>query len=319
MGNPVRCTMVPMERLDVETVLRWFDAVPTASRGLPPYLSGPLSAAELQVLDAGRRAVVAALADDEPDIPRAVPVSEDAANWLADYLTAFAAGLADARRSEGAEPGAASPLHVVAGLITGAAAVAGRPGGQPYARTVDRGEFGSAAEYPSASEAAHRLGAAAADEAVSGASLDRVTREAQAAAPTSWEPTQPADHARVADLLRRRLLMRLITALATVTGPTRPAVALPAAAPGWHRACVDVPGDHIGEPMLAEITFLTVDDAGAADLADVLREAGVAFGTYSEEGSLGFHIHAGDPGAVITEIFSLVVPFDLRISHLPER
>ena len=197
--------MVPMERLDVETVLRWFDAVPTATRGLPPYLTGPLSAAELQVLEAGRRAVVAALDGVEPDIPpRAVPASEDAANWLADYLTAFAAGLADARRSEGAEPGAASPLHVVAGLITGAAAVAGRPAAQPYVRTAERGEFGRTAQYPSASEAAYRLGAAAADEAVSGASLDRVTREAQAAAPTSWEPAQPADHALAADLLRRR-------------------------------------------------------------------------------------------------------------------
>jgi hypothetical protein len=308
-----------MESLDVETVQRWFDAVPSADRGLPHYLDGPLSATELRVLDAGRRVVVAAMGDGPLSALR-VPdsSSEDAADWLATYLAAFAAGLADARRAEGAPAGQASPLHVVAGLITGAAAVAGRPATRPLP-SAGPDESGRGHLFPSASEAAHQLGAAAADEAVSGAPLDRVTRAAQAATPRTWEPSPPKNPARITDLHRRRLLCRLITALATTTASATPTVQLPADAPGWRPECVGTPAEHAGEPLLAEITFLTADEAGAADLEQVLRASGVPFGTYSNGGSLGFHIHAEQPGAVVSEIFSLVLPFDLSISRLPDR
>ncbi len=102
--------------------------------------------------------------------------------------------------------------------------------------------------------------------------------------------------------------------MATVPAP--PTVDLPKDAPGWRPECVGTPGGHPGQPFLAEITFLTADEAGAADLAEVLRASGVPFGTYCDSGSLGFHIHTAQPGAVVSEIFSLVVPFDLGISRL---
>ena len=86
----------------------------------------------------------------------------------------------------------------------------------------------------------------------------------------------------------------------------------PVGAPNVSARRADTPG----EPFLAEITFLTADEAGAADLAEVLRASGVPFGTYCDSGSLGFHIHTAQPGAVVSEIFSLVVPFDLGISRL---
>jgi hypothetical protein len=304
--------------LDVETVQRWFDAVPSADRGLPHYLDGALSAAELQVLDAGRRAVVAAMGDGPATLRLPDYSSEDAADWLATYLAAFAAGLADARRAENAPAGHASPLHLVAGLITGAAAVAARPATQPWVQPVEPDARGSTHLFASASEAAHQLGAAAADEAVSGAPLDRVTRAAHAATPRTWEPSPPQSPALTADLQRRRLLWRLITALAVATAPVAPTVELPADAPGWRPECVATPTEHAGEPLLAEITFLTADEPGAVDLAQVLRASGLPFGTYSSGGSLGFHIHAEQPGAVVSEIFSLVLPFDLRISRLAD-
>ena len=309
-----------MESLDVATVQRWFDAVPSADRGLPLYLAGPLSAAELRVLDAGRRAVTAAMSDG-PTPTTLFPddSAEDAADWLATYLVAFAAGLADARRAEGAPPGHASPLHVVAGLITGAAAVAGRPATQPWVHFVEPDELDRGYSGPSASDAAHQLGAAAADEAVSGAPLERVTRAAQAATPRTFQPSAPEDPARTTDLHRCGLLVRLINALTTATVPPPATVQLPSNAPGWRPACVGTPGEHAGEPLLAEITFLTADEAGAADLAQELRASGVPFGTFCIGGSLGFHIHTEQPGAVVSEIFSLVLPFDLSIARLPDR
>jgi hypothetical protein len=197
--------------------------------------------------------------------------------------------------------------------------VAGRPGAEEFVTFADQDgrQDRTAAYFPSAAAAAHQVGAAAADEAVNGMGLARVTRAAAHAAPGSWSVGPSDDPAERIDQQRARLLVMLVAALAIATSPAAPDVALAADAPGWHPTCAEHPEQHAGNPLLAEITFLTADDAGATALVEHLQDRDIAFGTYPDEGSRGFHIHAEDPGAVIAEVFATVVPFDLRISHLP--
>jgi len=288
-----------MHSLDPDVVRTWFDTAVVID--LPPHLAVVPDADERAVLGRGRDRMLAAIQDADPAGPTGQAPGTDAARWLDIYLAGLAAGLRSARAADDADEGTASPLHLVAGLITAAASSSALiPDPLGVLGTV--GAAGSA----------HRAGSAAAEEAVAGADLHRVALAAASGA-TQWlEQVEPDDRA-------PRLLARLLHALAAATRPAPAARPLSRRAPGFRDVCADDPATNAGRPFLAEITFSSVDHAESAHrLAAVLTERGEQFGTWEAGETLGFHIHTGDPGGVIAEVYSVLTPFDLVVGLLSE-
>ena len=171
--------MVSMTRLDAALVARWFDGVGESEGGWPT-VGVELTGDELAEFDRGRQWVSTALAGDSP--PRDGVAGSGPASTLLRYLHGLAGGIAGSRavlRSVGVQP-AFAPDHsvgqdamcLVAGLLAGAAAVAGLP--DPSA------EF---SPEPTVAQAAERAGVGAADRAVEGADLESVAGRPPA---SSW-------------------------------------------------------------------------------------------------------------------------------------
>ncbi len=311
-----------MTRFDGDLVDRWFDHA-----GGPqsiPYLSLSLSDEEDRALLAGRAAVQAALTGERG--PAWPPVSERSASWLQQYLQGTAAGIAGARAAEGGPPGQSTPLHLVAGLITGAAAVSGlEPPPDSAGGSVRRppGAAGAPAHGTvrelSPAESAHRAGAAAAEEAVDGAGLPEVAQAAGLGALQGWVLREPQDPHEQATHRAHVLLARLLRGLQAATTPETPDDPLPPVADGWRAACQDTPWDPSGETFLAEITFAVADGRESVDrLVAALDGRQEWFGLWGGQRGQGFHIHTRDPGAVLSEVFSVLTPFELTITRLAD-
>lgn len=308
-----------MTRFDGDLVDRWFDHA-----GGPqsiPYLSLRFTDEESQALRTGRAAVHAALSGDRG--PVWPPISEPTAGWLQHYLRGTAAGIAGARAAEGGPVGHSTPLHLVAGLITGAAAVSGFELGADVGSgpSMTPGPVGAhpqgVVRELSPAESAHRAGAAGAEEAVDGAELPEVAQAAGLGCLQGWVLREPQDRHEQVTHRAHVMLARLLLGLKAATAPEVPGAPLPPIADGWRTGCQDAPWEPSGEPFLAEITFAVADRQEAVNrLVEALEDRQEWFGLWGGQHGQGFHIHTHDPGAVLSEVFAVLTPFELSITRL---
>ena len=307
--------MVPMTRLDAALVARWFDGVGESEGGWPT-VGVELTVDELAEFDRGRQWVSTALAGDSP--PRDGVAGSGPASTLLRYLHGLAGGIAGSRavlRSVGVQP-AFAPDHsvgqdamcLVAGLLAGAAAVAGLP--DPSAGFDPE---------PTVAQAAERAGVGAADRAVEGADLESVARAAAGIVVGGWV-VRPVGPARRRPDRDRALVALLLLALDRATRP-RPE-------PGPPASCGAGPGETTGSGFLAEVTFsvylgsASAAGAGAAELAALLtrlRELGAEAVGWPTAGGAALHVHTDRPGDVIAESYAAGMVFDLRVSSLEPR
>ncbi len=308
-------------RFDADLVERWFDLLLAEGGSLRPLWGIELTEHERAAVEDGAGYLLAAVRGDDggdegsdapPPCPEATgpgDATEVPARMLRRYLRAFASGVAGAQARldpdewiEG-EPAAAS-MSVAAGLNAGAAAL--------------QGEFvGSASTRPSvvqvheptAAQAAWLAGIGAAEEAVNGARVAVVTRVAFSAAAGGWRIGMPADpHERI-EYRARGLLCLALLALREVcaepAGPVEPA------------SCGAMPGENLGRPFAAEVTFqVGTGDEDFADLVAAIRALSTDVTTWQREGLLWCHVHTERPGEVIEQAHASGAVFDLRIGLL---
>jgi hypothetical protein len=276
--------------LDAAMIRRWFASAMDGA-GRPQHLRLELTVPERDALRAGCADLLTALTDADAGTPELAELAPGAP--LAGYLGGVAAGLGQARVADGWEPGVAAPLHLAAGLIAGAAALAA---------TTPAPDSGTG---PGAAESAHRAGVAAAEAVVTGADLGEMARAAELAIQQGWLPT-PA----TADLRTHLLLTLLLTGLAeSVAGPRTGPDAT---------SCGGRPGENAGVPFAAEVTFTlhgAPSDAEAlhADLAALPQVQEVQLWQQGDRALV--HLHTDDPGPVVERAYLLATPFDLRITR----
>ncbi|MTD13513.1 hypothetical protein GIS00_06090 [Nakamurella sp. YIM 132087] len=284
-----------MDVLDPGTVQRWFE-VALDGTDQAPHLRIRPTADERAALESARYGLLAALDGQE------VIVADPAGgSGLLRYLTGLVAGVAQARLTDAYQDGTAAPLHLVAGMIAGAAALGAGPTSTDAA--VRTGESVASA-VPTVSESAHRAGVAAAEAVITGADLTEMARVAEQASRQGWLPTEDLPE------------LRLHLLLAQLLG----ALAVGAAGTAGHRtgpdstSCGGFPGDNCGVPFPAEVTFTLHGDPAAAEALRV-ELSGVAEVQLWVEGSRQlFHLHTEDPGPVVEQAYLMATPFDLRIT-----
>ncbi len=322
-GRPVSVlygTMVFMTRLDAALVERWFAGVGDSESGWPTVGVEP-DRDERSELDRGAQWVTAALAGNSP--PRdgvSGPGEPGSTSTLLRYLHGLAGGIAGSRavlrNSVGVGPALpADPpaeqdaMCLVAGLLAGAAAVAG-PGTAPAGSDLE----------PSVAQAVERAGVGAADRAVEGADLAEVAQVAAGIVVQGWAVRLPDDPAQRRRYRDRALLALLLLALEQATQPP-PELGPPA-------SCGAGPGEVTGRAFTAEVTFATYLGSasaagdGAAELAELLarvRELGAEAMAWPTARGAAVHVHTDRPGEVIAEAYAAGMVFDLRVTSLDPR
>ncbi len=305
-----------MTRFDADLVERWFGLLLADAGGLRPAWGIELTRQERAALEAGAGFLLAAVTeqpDAEVDEPRAAASPDEQtevpARLLRRYLRAVASGVAGARarldpdEQIAGEPAAAS-MAVAAGLNAGAAALQGE-----FVGSAPAAAGGVRVHEPTAAQAAWLAGIGAAEEAVNGAQVAVVTRVAVAAAAGGWRIGTPADpHERI-EYRARGLICLVLIALQDVcaepAGPTDPA------------SCGAMPGENLGRPFAAEVTFQL--GTGAAEFAELVTAIGALSAevtTWERDGLLWCHVHTERPGEVIEQAYASGAVFDLRIGVL---
>ena len=270
------CTMDGMTSLDADLVRRWFGLLRDAEQPVMPHWGIVPTRQEEIVLVDGETQLRAALDDDE--LPLSLPpgsITEIPALMLQRYLHALAAGMASTRRvfaatveglqdetAEGVPDSGA--MELAAGLNAGAAALLGEIRSSAYAAGL---EWRSA--EPTAAEAARQAGVAAAEMVVDGADLHDVADTAAGVAMTGWQIGLPHDPADRIEYRARGLVGLVLAALEIQTRAPEP--------PAVPASCGALPGQNLGHPFAAEITFsmgLEVSDIRSlsADLAELCTE-----------------------------------------------
>lgn len=290
-----------MRAVDADLIDAWFaaanDAVwhpaNTPIPGTARHLRISASPAELRALTLGHSAVRAAVTDGQMPVGGSALDDDVAANLLR-YLLGVASGIAGAGSP-------ASVLSLVAGLLTGAAAIGYDPtnGEQLHGRT------GSAAQ------AAGSAAVGAADLAGDGADLHRVASSAAAdvilgmVLPPPEDPGSAAHH-------RLRVLIGLL--LAGLEHASRPVSASRAPA-----SCGAGPGENAGREFLAEVTFQVFADAAmAAELAAALVAIADDVRVWPDGPAHRFHLHTVQAGEAIARAYAHGLLFDLRVSSLQD-
>ena len=301
-----------MNGFDVGVVERWFALALSDARDLQPAWGIELTEDERAALQRGASLLRAAVRPGEFVLgpggrdDRTETAAELPARRLESYLSAVAAGVADARArmviDEELPDAVAASMTVAAGLNAGAAALQGAAGGpdptRPGALRVSE---------PSAAHAAWLAGIDAAEEAVKGSAVTRVTRAAAAAA-GKWRIGRPADPDQRLEYRTRALVGLVLLALAEACGEPTPAEE-PA-------PCGALRGENLGHAFPAEVTFQFGSvDADFGVLTAALRELSTDVTTWQRDRELWCHVHTDRPGEVIEQAYAAGSVFDLLITR----
>ena len=308
--------MEPMTSFDADLVRQWFGRLRDREHPVMPHWAIVPTAQEAKVLLEGESLIRAAL--DDTELPFAVPdrsVTEIPAQLVDRYLRALAAAVASTRHaiaprdepdvddaSSGFPTADAGTMALVAGLNAGAAALVGGVGSRAFAA----GRDWRAAE-PTAAESARKAGVAAADLVVDGADLHEIAEAAAGVAMSGWQIGLPEDRGDQIQYRARGLVGLLLAALEVQTRDPEP--------PAEPAACGAMPGENLGRPFDAEITFaLGLAPAEirslSADLAGVASEVTA----WPRNQWTQFHVHSDQPGEVVGQVFAYGTPFDLQIT-----
>jgi len=303
-----------MTSFDADLVRRWFSRLRDAEQPVMPHWGIVPTRQEEIVLVDGETRLRAAHDDDEFTL--ALPpdaITEIPALMLQRYLHALAAGMASTRRVfattvdglldavKGVPDSGA--MELAAGLNAGAAALLGEVRSSAYAAGP---EWRSA--EPTAAEAARQAGVAAAELVVDGADLHDVADTAAGVAMSGWRIGLPRDPADRIEYRARGLVGLVLAALEIQTRAPEP--------PAVPASCGALPGQNLGRPFAAEITFsmgLETPDIRAlsADLAQFCTEITVwPVGQWPR-----FHLHTESAGDVIGQVYAYGTPFDLLITN----
>ncbi|MEP6559623.1 MAG: hypothetical protein ABJD68_00905, partial [Nakamurella sp.] len=148
----------------------------------------------------------------------------------------------------------------------------------------------------------------AAELVVDGAVLHDVAETAAGVAMTGWRIGLPGDPADRIEYRARGLVGLVLAALELQTRAPEP--------PAAPASCGALPGQNLGRPLDAEITFsMGLEPADirllSADLAQLSAEVTVWPGGQWPR----FHLHTGRAGEVIGQVYAYGTPFDLLITN----
>ncbi len=264
-------------------------------------------------LDQGASRVEEAVLDDRLPSADTAALTEIPALMVLRYLDALAAGIASTRLAflnveapadlalDGVSGGDVAAFALVAGLNAGAAALHGE---------IDTSSDhpGRGGREPTAAESARLAGVAAAELVVNGAGLHEVAGHAAGVARSGWQIGLPDDPVDRIEYRARGLVGLLLVALEQETRDPEP--------PGEPASCGALPGENLGRPFPAEITFtMGLAPAEIRSLANDL--AGLATEVTVWPGSQWprFHVHTERAGDVIGQVYAYGTPFDLMITE----
>lgn len=310
-----------MTSLDADLVRAWFRRIrDTAEPVMPQWRIVPTVQEDLALTAGGDQVESAVSGTSAVDAGYGSgELTELPAMMLQRYLTAFAAGIASARlafaanTSEDPESGEVlaadamgdtDALALAAGLNAAAAALHGEivTGSDRQAERWRHCE-------PTAAESARLAGFAAAELVVNGAGLHEIAAAAAGAAITGWRLGLPENPVERAEYRVRGLVGALLVALEIQTRDPEP--------PAHPASCGALPGQNLGRPFTAEITF-TMSLAPAEirslsnDLAGLVTEIAVWPGGQWPR----FHLHTERAGDVIGQVYACGTPFDLEITEI---
>jgi hypothetical protein len=304
--------MVRMTSFDADLVHRWFDRV--LDEPVMPHWGIVPTEQERFALSQGASRVEAAVLNDQlPSALAAEPLTELPALMVLRYLDALAAGIASTRLAFRGVDGAGDPalggiadgdvgaFALVAGLNAGAAALHGEIAASSY-------RLGRVGAEPTAAESARLAGVAAAELVVNGAGLHDVAGTAAGVAMNGWQIGLPDDPVERIEYRARGLVGLVLVALEQQTRDPEP--------PGEPASCGALPGENLGRPFPAEITF-TMGLAPAeirsltVDLTGLTAEVTVWPGSQWPR----FHVHTDRAGDVIGQVYAYGTPFDLLITE----
>jgi len=321
-----------MTTFDADLVHGWFGRLRDTETPVMPHWGIVPTAEESAALAAGAAMVAAALQDRSlPDA--ATDLTEVPARLVGRYLAALAAGIVGTRqvlvdqvvpragRDDGADEAVAGAgqvrdqLVTAAGttadvgalsLVTGLNAAAAALHGEIAAPAYRSAESRHGAE-PSAAESVRLAGVSAAELVVNGAGLHEIAAAAAGATMGGWKIGLPDDPAERTEYRVRGLIGMLLFALEEQTRDPAP--------PGEPASCGARPGENLGHPFPAEVTFtmglaLTEVRALCDDLEQLAGEVTVWPGSLWPS----FHVHTDRPGEVVGQIYAYGTPFDLVIS-----
>ena len=314
--RPAQCTMDAMTSLDADLVHTWFGLLADPDQPATSQLLLVPTAQEARVFGAGEADLLAAVLDEpNPDRPGAVTQSltELPARMLRSYLHALAAGIAGTRQMLAASGqqadddvpgyGDTGALALVTGLNAAAAALHGQIAA-PSRRSVEevRGL------EPTAAESASLAGVAAAELVVNGAGLHEVAATAAAAAVGGRRIGLPAEAVERDEYRAAVLVGAVLLALELATRDPEP--------PAEPAECGAMPGQNLGAPFEAEITFtmgLAADEIRS--LSTDLRQLATYVVIWPGSNWPRFHLHTDHPAEVIGQIYAHGTPFDLQITN----
>jgi len=304
-----------MTSFDADLVRRWFSRLRDVEQPVMPHWGIVPTRQEEIVLVDGEAQLRAALDDDE--FPLALPpgaITEVPALMLQRYLHALAAGMASTRRVfaatidglldealEGVPDSGA--MELAAGLNAGAAALLGEVRSSAYAA----GQEWRHAE-PTAAESARQAGVAAAELVVDGADLHDVADAAAGVAMSGWRIGLPGDPADRIEYRARGLVGLVLAALEIQTRAPEP--------PAVPASCGALPGQNLGHPFVAEITFsMGLEAPDIRALTDDLDQYCTEITVWPTGQWPQFHLHTDRAGEVVGQIYAYGTPFDLLISE----
>jgi hypothetical protein len=337
--------MDPMTSLDDDLVRRWLERAGDSGESVMPQWGIVPTTQERRALAIGGAWVIAAVngapASRPPGDTGEADLTELPALLLHRYLRAFAAGVASARLAFA--PGRADPVSAgLAGFEDfddstdlddgadfdgGAGDVAGVAGGDLGALALAaglnagaaalHGEIATAGERtgqsrtyaePSAAESARLAGFAAAELVVNGAGLHQVADAAATAACNGWRIGLPGHPVERLEYRTRALLGLLLVALEIQTRDPEP--------PAEPASCGALPGENLGRPFTAEITFtMGLAPAEIRSLAGDLASLAADVTVWPGSRWPRFHLHTDRAGDVIGQVFAYGTPFDLAITE----
>ena len=305
--------MVRMTSFDADLVRRWFRRVASREEPVMPHWGIVPTEQERFAMAQGASRVEEAVLDDQLPSADTAVLTEIPALMVLRYLDALAAGIASTRLAflnveASADPGLGgvtggevAAFSLVAGLNAGAAALHGE-----IDPSSDRPGRGGA--EPTAAESARLAGVAAAELVVNGAGLHEVAGTAADVAMSGWQIGLPDDPVDRIEYRARGLVGLLLVALEQETREPEP--------PGEPASCGALPGENLGQPFPAEITFtMGLAPAEIRSLANDLTGLAAEVTVWPGSQWPRFHVHTERAGDVIGQVYAYGTPFDLMITE----